>query len=580
MSGIKTSDPLVILAIEKNREKLSAYSDELEALNISNQESHRKIDFLQKNLKSIESELQSLSEKKNSVLKELNSAKVTASLLDARAKDLNEAIEELNNSIHKMENQPAASSSKSTRKSVFLQRMDNVIPWTELNSLIEQQYSKIKTLDDEHEVSRMLRAYLLLGWFKLTPKSLEEALYDSLSMRDFVGSLSESKALPDQQAIERFVRFLGTSGLEKIVQTKVQAQLNQKGLVVLAGSIVEASVGSPGQAKAQNTAQSLSQTAVPSDQAAPQKSKQSPNPSDPTDTKAALNSGNLSVVASKPGAALMTKNKFSFFDYLITYGEPKKLLTDIVTELHALVVEKKETRHYLFNANIDNLISDQINFVSYIFPKERITQNNPIVQTAPANMRVAIGTFDEIANLLTYLLIQHFKVERKGAPTAAAHILELIEETRCQIEDTNQTVWKPIELKASLLDSFFSMKGFITRTTSPTEVALLGGLEFPLRVQIDASTRSIVIKAVCKANDWATLDDLSVLKDTLNQHVGSLDFDVSVVDQKPVLTTQYYLPYGRGVPNRLLFKVCKSFAGAIAKGFKLDQADLMVKPAS
>ena len=59
-----------------------------------------------------------------------------------------------------------------------------------------------------------------------------------------------------------------------------------------------------------------------------------------------------------------------------------------------------------------------------------------------------------------------------------------------------------------------------------------------------------------------------------------MNFDVNVIDQKPVLTTQYFVPYGRGVPTRLLFKVCKSFAVAIAKGLEIDETDLMVKPST
>ena len=58
------------------------------------------------------------------------------------------------------------------------------------------------------------------------------------------------------------------------------------------------------------------------------------------------------------------------------------------------------------------------------------------------------------------------------------------------------------------------------------------------------------------------------------------DFDVNVIDEKPILTTQYCVPYSRGVPNRLLLKVCQSFAGAIAKGLEIDDTNLMVKPST
>ena len=605
MPGVTHSDPLVTITIEKYKDKLNAYSDELVTLNISKQESHRKIDFLRRNLKTIEFELQNLSDKKNELLKELNSVKVTASLLDARVKDLTQAIDDLNHSIHQLENQPRIPSFQSTRRNSFLRSMDQTVPWVELIALIEPHYAKLKDIEDEQEIQRMLRVYLIQHWFKLTPKALEENLHDSLSMRDFVGTLRDSQSLPDRLSIESFIHFLNVNELDKVILTKVQEKLILKGLTVSNGKIIDASLSKLSDVKLVPSDQpsspdiSLSPIKVtkPTELTRPTTSSSltplvnnspnlSPNLATTVNTVTTPVSGSVSgssttpLPPAKPLAPKIIKNKLSFFDYLSTYGEPKKLITDIVTEFHALVVEKKETRHYLFNANIDNLIADQNNFVSYIFPKERISQSNPIAQTAPPTMRIAISTFDEIANMLTYLLVDHYKVERKTAPTAAAHILELIEETRCQIEDTNQTVWKPIELKASLIERFFSMKGFICRSTSASEISILGGLEFPLSVLIDASARCIVLKAVCKANDWANLDDITSLKDTLNEKVSSLNFDVNVIDEKPILTTQYCVPYSRGVPNRLLLKVCQSFAGAIAKGLEIDETNLMVKPST
>jgi hypothetical protein len=274
------------------------------------------------------------------------------------------------------------------------------------------------------------------------------------------------------------------------------------------------------------------------------------------------------------------KNKYAFSDFLATYAEPKKLITEIVTKFHELVVEKKETRHYLFNVSVESLISDQLHFSAFIFPKARITHNNPIVQTAPASMRVAINTFDEIASMLEFLLVDAFKFDRKTAPNAAAHILELVEETRCQIEDTNQTVWKPIELKAELIENFFSMKGVISRSISPTQVALVGGLEFPVQILIDRVNRVLTLKATCYANDWAGPHELRPLTALLNENVQALNFEHTSVDEKQALVTEYHLPYGRGVPNRLLFKASKSFAATIATALAMDDSDLMIKPST
>jgi len=588
---MNNSDPLAMIAIQKSQEKLNTYMVELKDIGLTKLESQKKISFLQNTLKSIEAELHSIADKRERVQKELTIANATVSLLESRENEIQQLIVELKESINKTESSPRTLTTKSTRRSAFLKRMETALPWQDLVALVEPQYSKVKFVEDPNEISRLIRIYLLKDWFNLHPKVLEESLYDSLAMREFVGDLPSSNLLPDQNEIEKFNKFLETEGLAKILQTKVQTILRQKGLVVSVGKIVDASVTSLVQPQTNGPLATQSPTkvteAVIAQKPIPNPNALSANPNAPvtpgqvtTTLKASTPSVAPSAAPARSTALVARRNKQTFNDFLTSYGEPKKLITDIVTEFHALVVEKKETRHYLFNANIDNLISDQINFISYVFPKEKITHNNPIMQTAPANMRIAIGTFDEIADILTNLLIDHFKIERNIAPTAAAHIIELVEETRCQIEDTNQTVWKPIELKASLIENFFAMKGFICKSTSPSEVVILGGLEFPLRILIDSSSRNLIVRAVCKANEWATLADIAVLKDQLNASVSSLNFEATLVDDKPVLTTQYYLPYSKGVPNRLLLKVCKSFALAIAKGLKIDENELMVKAAS
>ena len=571
MSETKHSKTQQNQSLDSSKKKLLTLSGELNSLNSSKLEINTKIEFLQNNLSEINLELQELSLKKNNILKDLHTYRTNASILENRGLELLAEIEKINNSNPSSDNKPLAQLSKTTQRGSFLQRMDLSISWDELKALVEPKYIKFKKNTSTPELSELIRIYLVRHWFSLNLQNLEETLNDSLSMRNFVSMSPGSSAVVSQPLIESFIHFLDSTDLGKSVIDQVNAQLRLRGLKVTNGNVIDAALGAESTLLVQDTS-SKNSTKVNNTSGA------NVSNSITATTTSSLQPQNSNVTPSK--SITTRKNKLSFLDYLITYGDPKKLTADIITEFHALVVEKKETRHYLFNANIDNLISDQINFMSYVFPKERISHTNPIIQTAPPNMRVSIGTFDEIANILTYLLIDHFKMERITAPTAAAHILELVEETRCQIEDTNLTVWKPIELRASLINQFFSKKGFICRTISPTEITVLGGFEFPLNILIEPSSKSIILKAVCKANDWASIDDVSTLKETLNSKINSLSFEVNLLDQKPVLTTQYYLPYVKGVPNRLLHKVCQSFTNAIFKGLSIDDNDLIVKPSA
>jgi Transposase domain (DUF772)/Zincin-like metallopeptidase len=75
--------------------------------------------------------------------------------------------------------------SKKTRRALFLEEMEHVVPWGELCSLAEPHYPKAGNGRRPVGVERMLRVYFLQQWFSLSDPAVEEALYDSPLMRRF-----------------------------------------------------------------------------------------------------------------------------------------------------------------------------------------------------------------------------------------------------------------------------------------------------------------------------------------------------------------------------------------------------------
>jgi len=81
---------------------------------------------------------------------------------------------------------------KVTRRERFLAEMEAVMPWQRLQALIEPHYPKAGAGRQPHPLARMLRVYCMQQWFNLSDPAMEDALYDSESMRRFAGlELSE-----------------------------------------------------------------------------------------------------------------------------------------------------------------------------------------------------------------------------------------------------------------------------------------------------------------------------------------------------------------------------------------------------
>ncbi len=115
---------------------------------------------------------------------------------------------------------------KPTRRDVFLAEMDKVVPWAELCAVIEPFYPKARTGGGRRPVGleRMLRIHFLQQWYALSDPAVEEALYDSASMRRFVGIDLGPEPAPDETTVCKF-RHLYDHGLKLSQGTIVDATI-------------------------------------------------------------------------------------------------------------------------------------------------------------------------------------------------------------------------------------------------------------------------------------------------------------------------------------------------------------------
>jgi len=131
---------------------------------------------------------------------------------------------------------------RTTRRAVFLAEMERVVPWPALCALIELVYPKAGNGRRPVGVERMLLIYFLQQWFNLSDPAVEEALYDSLAMRNFVGIDLGREPVPDETTVCRFRHLLETHDLGQQLFDEVQRHLTAKGLKVATGTIVDATI--------------------------------------------------------------------------------------------------------------------------------------------------------------------------------------------------------------------------------------------------------------------------------------------------------------------------------------------------
>lgn len=133
---------------------------------------------------------------------------------------------------------------KPTRRDIFLQTMETIVPWAELCSVIEPHYPKAGKGRPPIGLERMLRMYFVQHWFNLADEACEEALLDSTALRRFVGIDLGRERVPDGTTLLKFRRLLEDDKhkLGAALFAKVGEVLQGKGLKVGTGTIVDATI--------------------------------------------------------------------------------------------------------------------------------------------------------------------------------------------------------------------------------------------------------------------------------------------------------------------------------------------------
>jgi IS5 family transposase len=132
---------------------------------------------------------------------------------------------------------------KRTRREKFLAEMERIVPWARLIAVIEPLYPTSGRVGRQPiGVAKMLRMYCLQQWYGLADEALEDALYDSQALRDFVGIDLSRESVPDATTLLKFRRLLLDNDLTRALFDEINAHLAQQGLLMRAGTIVDATI--------------------------------------------------------------------------------------------------------------------------------------------------------------------------------------------------------------------------------------------------------------------------------------------------------------------------------------------------
>src|SRR5574343_841066 len=133
-------------------------------------------------------------------------------------------------------------SAKRTRKRIFLEETERVVPWAGLVALLVPPMPPGKTGRPPYPAELLLRIHFLQQWFGLSDPAMEEALYDVPLYRQFAGLDLGSRGVPDESTLLRFRHLLEEHKLAAKMLLVINTTLAAQGLMLKTGSVVDATL--------------------------------------------------------------------------------------------------------------------------------------------------------------------------------------------------------------------------------------------------------------------------------------------------------------------------------------------------
>jgi transposase, IS5 family len=135
-----------------------------------------------------------------------------------------------------------AAKKKRTRRERFLDQIEAATPWALLVEQIEPFYPKGERGRPPIGIERMLRMYIVQQCFGLADEATEDAVYDSQSIRTFVGIDLSREGAPDATTLLHFRRLLEKHDLTRAIFEAIKGHLADQGLLLREGTIVDATI--------------------------------------------------------------------------------------------------------------------------------------------------------------------------------------------------------------------------------------------------------------------------------------------------------------------------------------------------
>lgn len=131
---------------------------------------------------------------------------------------------------------------KKTRREVFLDKMEELVPLGEFCAIIRPHYYVRGNGRPPIDLEKMVRMYLVSLWYNLSDEAAEDLVIENQAVRRYVGVDLSAENAPDRTTLAKFRGILEKNGLSERIFEALNRQYAANGVILHEGAIVDATI--------------------------------------------------------------------------------------------------------------------------------------------------------------------------------------------------------------------------------------------------------------------------------------------------------------------------------------------------
>jgi hypothetical protein len=247
---------------------------------------------------------------------------------------------------------------------------------------------------------------------------------------------------------------------------------------------------------------------------------------------------------------------------------------DFLNAFYDGVCESDMVKHYFFLAKKGVILQDMKKFSSYLTPKTSLDYRRPATATASPDIQLPDSQISEISQIMSRVLREK-KFTLEHTPQLTHEILEMIDETRSQTNDTAASILYPDEIDSENVYKFLK-KNKIDSEVMPSKALMAErGLSHKVWIYLDHDEKTISVEGKIFIKDIAFDDQIEEIIEQQNNRDSFIKIRLVRDAGAQHLFERHVLPFRNGIPVRLFVRYLERFSRGLDQIYSADPDDVL-----